>query len=298
MSFPLDVAREVFHLAPLPPFALFWMVVLFVFGICIGSFLNACVYRVPRGISIARPRRSFCFLCKTPIAGYDNLPLVSYVILRGRCRHCQAPFSMRYFWVELLTGLLFVAALFCFGDDVLPLLVYLALLSCLIVVFLVDVDHQIIPDGLSLGGLFAGIAFSIFVWLGPEAPRLPVQNPWDALLGAAVGYGILWLVRWGGTLVFRKEAMGVGDLKLLAMLGTFIGWEGVLYTVVLSAFLGSIFGISGRIIEVLRRGRAGYSHLAEIPYGPYLSVAGLFCFVYADALHRFFIVVILQEGLT
>jgi len=297
MPYPLNVAHGMFHLAPLPPFAPFWMGVLFVFGICIGSFLNACIYRVPRGISIARPRRSFCFLCKTPIAWYDNLPLASYLLLRGHCRHCQAPFSMRYFWVELATGLLFAAGLFFFGADLLPLFVYLGLLSCLIVVFLVDVDHQIIPDGLSIGGLLVGLVFSCFVWLGPASSRLPVQNPRDALLGAAVGYGTLWVVRWGGTLAFRKEAMGVGDLKLLAMLGTFIGWEGALYTVVLSAFLGSIFGITGRILELVRHGRAGYTHLAEIPYGPYLSVAGLFCFVYAHALHRFFVVVFLGGGL-
>ncbi|MBE7560648.1 prepilin peptidase [bacterium] len=290
----LALMRELFTLAPLPAHAGFWAVVLFMFGACIGSFLNVCIYRLPRGLSLSNPRRSFCFTCKTPIAWYDNLPLVSYLWLGGRCRHCETPYSMRYFWVELATGLLFAAGLFLFGADLVPLCVYLALASSLTVVFLIDVDRQIIPDSISLGGLAAGLLFSCVAWLVPLSPRLPVQHPGEALLGAAVGYGVLWIVRWAGTLLFRKEAMGLGDLKLLAMLGSWIGWESALYTVVLSAFLGSVVGIAGKLVALARK--QGYGALTEVPYGPYLSLAGLFAFIYSDALHRFFTMVILREG--
>lgn len=292
-----SLAREMFALPPLPPHAGFWCGALFLFGLAIGSFLNVCIYRLPRGIPLSRPRRSFCFTCKTPIAWYDNVPLISYLVLAGACRHCRAPYSMRYFWVELSTGLLFAAGVPLFGADAVPLLVYLALASALTVVFLIDVDRQIIPDAISLGGLAAGLLFSFAPWLLPLSARLPVQNPKEALLGAAVGYGVLWGVRWAGSLLFRKEAMGLGDLKLLAMLGSLIGWQGALYTVVLSAFLGSLFGIGGKLWEMLRRGRLGYGALSEVPYGPYLALAGLFSFIFADGLRLFFTRVILREAL-
>ncbi len=290
----LPLVRELFTLAPAPPHAAFWAVVLFVLGLCIGSFLNVCIYRLPRGLSLSNPRRSFCFTCKTPIAWYDNLPLASYLILRGACRHCGTPYSMRYFWVELSTGLFFAAGIRFFGADMAPLLVYLALVSALTVVFLIDVDRQIIPDSISLGGLAVGLVFACVPLVTPLSSRLPVHGPGEALLGAAVGYGVLWFVRWAGTLLFRKEAMGLGDLKLLAMLGTFIGWESVLYTVVLSAFLGSVVGIAGKLVALVRR--QGYGALTEVPYGPYLSVAGLFAFIYAHPLQLFFARVILRQG--
>jgi leader peptidase (prepilin peptidase) / N-methyltransferase len=287
---------EFFAFATLPRDAIFWGIVLFLLGLCIGSFLNACIYRVPRGISLSRPRRSFCFSCKTPIAWYDNLPLISYIALRGRCRRCGVSYSIRYFFVELSTGLLFTMGLLFFGGDVVPLLVYLVLVSVLTVIFLIDVDRKIIPDQLSLTGIPLGLLLSVVVWLVPLSGRFPVQTPLEALLGIATGYLILWVIRWGGSIAFRKEAMGMGDLKLLAMLGGFIGWESALYTVVLSSFLGAIVGVSGKIIDKLMR-REGAGALSEIPYGPFLSIAGLFCFIYNDAMHSLFVFHVLQGGL-
>jgi len=228
-------------------------------GSCLGSFLNVCIYRMPREQSIVRPR-SRCPHCSHPIAWYDNIPVLSFLQLRGRCRHCRTPIHWRYPLVEILTGLSTVAVLERFG--VTPVgLVYLALVYALIVVSCIDLDFQIIPDEISLGGLVLGLVLSGLV------PSLhETDSRWLALgrsvLGGLVGGGLLYATGLLGDALFRKESMGGGDIKLLAMAGAILGWKMVTLTFFLAPVLALIPGV---IVLLWKR-----SHV--IPYGPFLSL--------------------------
>lgn len=235
------------------------MILLFIYGALLGSFYNVCIYRIPLGISIANPP-SHCYRCGSGVRWFDNIPLVSYWLLRGRCRRCGAPFSMRYFWVELLTAVLFVVtgAAIGFSLTLLPALVFLSLL--LIATF-TDIDHWIIPDRISLGGAVAGLVFAcippiagapgnplvadpiiIALW-----PRLgaPWQAPVAALIGAIVGYLALWVIGVIGTIIFRKDAMGMGDMKLMATFGAFCGPERLVYILLIASLIGTLIGLAG-----------------------------------------------------
>ena len=232
----------------------------FVIGSCVGSFLNVCIYRMPREESIVKPR-SRCPHCSHPIAWYDNVPILSYFLLGARCRHCHKSIHWRYPLVELLTGVLTIVVLRWFG--ITPLgFIYLAFVWALIAVTFIDIDFQIIPDEISLGGLVAGLILSLIVpqlhgtdhaWLGL----------WRAVVGALVGGGLLYGTGVVGTIIFRKEAMGGGDVKLLAMAGSLLGWK----LMVLTFFLAPVLAIvPGLCVLVLKR-----SHV--IPYGPFLALA-------------------------
>lgn len=234
--------------------------VVFIFGAMIGSFLNVCIFRLPRGQSVNRPRRSFCPSCGTTIAWYDNIPILSYVALGGLCRHCGSRISARYWLVEVLTALLFSAVFWVHGYSLATPL-FLILTAALIISTFTDLDHWIIPDSVSLGGAAVGIAAGLVVsvvratgrW-GAVSRSLYVSYPFEtfgawgiaanALAGALFGFLLLWTVGVLGTLVFRKEAMGMGDMKLFACIGAFLGWQGCVLVLVLASFLGATLGLS------------------------------------------------------
>jgi leader peptidase (prepilin peptidase)/N-methyltransferase len=257
------------------------------FGACIGSFLNVCIYRLPREQSVVSPG-SHCPHCQTPIPWYLNLPVVTWLLLRGRCRFCRGPITPRYLLVELLTAVLFLAVLFqlpaypsLLGMQILPdpLLapIYMAIIGGLIVGTFVDFEFMEIPDQVTLGGTVAGLVCSVLVPALHGHGVLQDPHPyWQRALislghsagAAALGAGLLWGVGWLGEKAFKKEAMGLGDVKLLAAVGAFLGWQAVLFTIVGGALCGSIIGVS--LIAARRVEMQGH-----IPFGPYLSLATL-----------------------
>ena len=243
-------------LVPMPV----WWAIWFAFGACVGSFLNVCIHRMPRDQSIVRPR-SRCPHCRRMIVWYDNIPLLSFIVLAAHCRRCGKPIHWRYPLVEALAGALTVAVLSRFG--VTPVgLIYTAFALSLVAVSFIDLDFQIIPDEISLGGLALGVIASCLVPSLHGAATV-AQALGRSLLGAVVGGGVLYATGVLGTLLFRKEAMGGGDIKLLAMAGAILGWKAVVLTFFLAPLLALVPGI---LVLLLKR-----SHV--IPYGPFLSVA-------------------------
>ena len=230
----------------------------FMFGMCIGSFLNVCIYRVPSSMSIINPSRSFCPRCNSSIPFYDNIPVFSYLWLKGRCRNCKEPIPLRYPLVELMTGILAIAILFMFGLT-LESVVYFVFISALLVITFIDIDHKIIPDIITIPGIPIGLAAS-FV--------LPAMTFKSSLIGLLVGGGSLMLVAWIYSLVTRKEGMGGGDIKLLGMIGTFIGWKGVIFTIFAASLAGTLVGI---IVMLQKRENLKFA----IPFGPFLSIGAM-----------------------
>jgi len=235
----------------MPPSAL----VVTLFGLVVGSFLNVCMHRLPLRESVVWPA-SRCPRCRADLKAYDNIPVLSYLLLRGRCRACREPISLQYPVVELLTGATFLAAFLLFEPPV--LFQRLLFASAMIVLFVIDLEHRILPDVITLPGIVLGFLFSFFM---PPGWR-------DALIGIGVGGGSLWLM---GEAYFRlrgEEGMGFGDVKMLAMIGAFLGWKLMLLTLILSSFLGSIIGVA---IIALKRGDMKYA----LPFGTFLAVGAL-----------------------
>jgi leader peptidase (prepilin peptidase)/N-methyltransferase len=252
-----------------------WAVLLFVFALggCIGSFLNVCIWRMPREESIVRPR-SRCPHCTKPIAWFDNVPVVSYLRLRGRCRSCKKPIHWRYPLVELLTACSLALVVWRFGLTP-EALVYGALVCALITVSFIDFDFQIIPDEISLGGLVVGVLASVLIpSLHGTDNRLAALG--QSVIGLLAGGGILYVTGVLGDFVFRKETMGGGDVKLLAMAGTVLGWKLVVLTFFLAPVLALLPGI---YVLLFRR-----SHV--IPYGPFLSLALVVSLFYGAQIIR------------
>jgi leader peptidase (prepilin peptidase)/N-methyltransferase len=198
-------------------------------GMMFGSFLNVCILRWPRDESVVQPR-SRCPGCGQPIAWYDNIPVLSWLFLRGRCRHCRAPISMQYPLVELGNGLVWAFMAWRFGPTIVALAGAL-FFTILLGITLTDAREYLIPDQFSLGGLVVGILLS----LPGGFPAIAA-----ALIGAATGFAVLWMVGALGTRIFKEEAMGGGDIKMMAMVGAFVGWQGVLLTIFLGALLGTL----------------------------------------------------------
>lgn len=250
----------------LAPFAMWYFTLLsFFFGACIGSFLNVCIHRIPREQSVIHPR-SHCPQCGTLIPWYDNIPLVSYLVLGGRCRVCRTRISPRYFLVELLTALLFLAVWLKLGPD--PRVpVYWLVLAGLILGTFVDLEHMILPDRVTIGGMALGPVFSFLIpSLHAADTRLAALTA--SLVGLAVGFGSLWCVARLGRIAFKKDAMGFGDVKLLGAIGAFMGWQAVLFTIMISSLVGSVVGVG----LILSRNKEWQS---RIPYGPYLALAAV-----------------------
>ena len=231
--------------------------IVFTFAAMIGSFLNVCIHRIPNGDSINFPA-SHCPKCSTPIRPWDNIPILSYLILRGRCRACKAPISIRYPVVEALTGLAGIAVYLVFGPTPHSLL-WFAFLCSLIVITFIDLDHQIIPDVISLPGIVIGFLASF----------LPGRPDWVAsAIGLLVGGGFLWAIAEGYYYLTGREGMGGGDVKLLAMIGAFLGWRAIPVTIMIASISGTILGL------LFMLGRGGGRQMA-IPFGPFLAVGAV-----------------------
>lgn len=235
----------------------FLEIMVFLFGACVGSFLNVCIVRLPRGGSLVRPG-SHCPQCKTPIRVYDNVPLVSYLVLRGRCRACKAPISPRYFLVEVLSALMSLALFRTFGPS-LEFGFYFLFFSALLVIIFIDLDTFTIPDVITLPGILAGVAISFL------SPRITVLQ---SLVGLAAGGGLLLLLALGYQALRKREGIGGGDIKLLAMIGAFLGLPGVIFTLFASSVVGALAGL-----VVMGRAKSGGGTM--IPYGPFLAAAAM-----------------------
>lgn len=248
---------------------------LFIFGAIVGSFLNVCIVRLPKGRSLVSPP-SHCPACETPIPFYDNVPLLSYLYLRGRCRFCGARISPRYFVVELVTALLAVALLHRFGLGI-SFFVGFIFVSALIVVTFIDLDVRIVPDVVSLPGIGLGLFWSIVnsQWSIEHPSTFP--SPVSSLLGILFGGGSLLLVAWVYQFLTGKEGMGGGDVKLLAMIGAFLGWVAVPVTLFFASLSGSTVGLA----LILKKGVDGKYAL---PFAPFLCVGALFHLFFSKEL--------------
>jgi leader peptidase (prepilin peptidase)/N-methyltransferase len=228
-----------------------------VLGCILGSFYNVVIYRLPAGQSIVYPG-SKCPACGNAIAAYDNIPMMSYLLLGGKCRHCKASISIRYPIVEGISGLLALLLFRRYGLHP-QLVIEFIFCSLLLIIAMIDIDTFIIPDILSLPGIVLGLLFSFFT------PRL---SWWDSLLGIILGGGILYLIATGYSLLRRKAGMGGGDIKLLGMIGAFIGWPGVAFTILVSS-------VSGMLIALPLMWRSGKGLGSAIPYGPFLALGAV-----------------------
>ena len=231
-------------------------------GLCFGSFLNVCILRLPHDQSLLRPR-STCPQCKQPIAWRDNIPVVSWLWLRGKCRWCHKPISVQYPVIEALAGVLFGVSVLAYGPTLHA--VSAALFGTLLLgIAITDARHYLIPDEFSLGGLVLGLALA----LGGGA-----QGFLQAVIGAAVGFGLLYAVAQAGAWVFKEDAMGGGDIKMMAMVGSFVGWKGVLLTVFAGAALGSLIFVP---LSIKKK--------RLVPFGVFLAVGAAVTFVFGDAI--------------
>jgi leader peptidase (prepilin peptidase)/N-methyltransferase len=294
---------------------------IFVFGLAFGSFLNVCIYRLPLGLSVVTPR-SACPKCKQPIAFYDNLPVLSWLFLRGRCRNCKTSISPRYLLVELMTGLLFVAYYRHFGLT-LATVKYCAFAFLLLGLIFTDAETKLLPDKLTLPGLTLGLLFSLFVPVNdlaaqflPSMVSLPFSNDiatrlfslLDSVLGAAIGASFIYgagaiYLRWR-----HVEGMGFGDVKLMAMVGAFLGIKLTVFTIFTASLAGSVFGLTAVFIVWLKRTRRFMRRLADaqaarrrgwqsaqmvyrhyqMPFGVFLGSMALFAFFFGNQFLRWY----------
>lgn len=251
---------------------------IFLLGLVIGSFLNVCILRIPREESVVLPS-SHCPACNAPIKPYDNIPVVSWLLLGGRCRKCKAPISAQYPAVELLTGLLFLGCYLWFGLTV-EFAKWAVFAALLVVLTITDIRERILPDKVNFLGLGLALALSLFTepidgtaeWLSRRLfdipPPVPALSFGDALLGAAAASGLLWLVAEGYFRLRGREGMGLGDVKMMAMAGAFLGVQRALLTILVGSLLGSLIGAA--IISVGRKGSD-----FELPFGTFLGAAAL-----------------------
>jgi len=253
-------------------------VVIFIVGLVIGSFLNVCIVRLPRGGSIVTPP-SHCPRCQSSVKFYDNIPLISFLLLRGKCRNCGEPISWQYPLVELMNALFYVWIVreFWLGGEA---FLMMALCSSLIVITFIDLDHLIIPDIITLPGMLVGLSLAPFFMspLGDQLPfhldqLLPHAGSYltgflNSLIGLILGGGPLLAIGWIWEKVRHVEAMGGGDVKLMGMVGSFLGWKGALLTIMLGAVAGSVIGV---LLIALNRHKIG----KYIPFGPFLATGAV-----------------------
>lgn len=242
----------------------------FLFGLALGSFMNVCIHRLPLGKSIVRPPSS-CPDCGQPIRFYDNIPLVSYLLLLGKCRHCRKPIPIFYPVVEVLGGLLSLALFIKYGISY-QYLAFLLFTETLVVISFIDLHHQIIPDLLSLPGIAVGLAASFI--LG--------HVPWlDSLIGILAGGGVLFMVAFVYERLTAKEGMGFGDVKLLAMIGAWMGWKSLPFVILISSLSGILIGGGALLV-------AGKSYRVKIPFGPFLSIGALAFFFFGAEIKEWY----------
>ena len=234
---------------------------IFLFGAAIGSFSNVCIYRLPKKLSIISPP-SQCPNCGKNISPFDNIPIISFLILRGRCRYCQSPISWRYPIVELITGLIFLSLYFNFLISP-QFFIYALLCTSLIIIAFIDLEHKIIPDVITLPGIIIGLTLSLTM------PHITLIN---SIKGLLIGGGLFYAIA-----IISRGGMGGGDIKLIAMVGSFLGWKNVLLTI----FLGSLFGsIVGIVLIILKK----KNRKDMVPFGPFLSLGAIISIFYGRDL--------------
>ncbi len=243
----------------------------FFFGSIVGSFLNVCIYRLPKKQSVISPS-SRCPHCGEPIKFYDNIPIISYLFLRGKCRHCKAEISFRYPVVEILTGLLSLGLLVKYGLTFQYWLLFL-FIALLIIITFVDLDYQLIPDIISLPGIFLGFGASFL---------LPGMSWSESLAGLFAGGGFLFLVAVGYKMLTGREGMGGGDIKLLAMVGAWCGWKALPFIIFSSSLIGVITGLGSGIVK-----KQGLR--SRIPFGPFISLASIIYLFFGPLLIHWYL---------
>ena len=255
-------------------------ITVFIFGTIIGSFLNVCIGRIPNEESVISPP-SHCPRCKASIAFYDNFPLLSYLWLRGKCRACLERISPRYFFVELLTGLVALALYSRFGLSY-TFVVSFVFAAALIVISFIDLDVRIVPDVISLPGIIVGLVFSVIAYFGFADAFEIIPTPLSSLIGILVGGGFLLATAWIYEKITGVDGMGGGDIKLLAMIGAFLGWPSIPVTLFIASVLGSVIGI-GLMVAT------GAGRRLALPFAPFLCSGALLYLFYGEALIRFYL---------
>ena len=246
-------------------------VLIFILGLIVGSFSNVCIYRIPKNESIIYPA-SHCPKCHSNISPKDNIPLLSYILLKGRCRNCKSKISIQYPIVELLTGLIYLIIYLTYGLSI-QSLIYIILSSALIIIAFIDLNEQIVPDVISLPGIVIGFIISFFV------PYISFIN---SALGVVVGGGIILIIGLAGSVIFKKEAMGGGDVKLAAMIGAFLGWRYILISLFLGFFLGALAGI----ILILSKIK---SREDTVPFGPFIVLGSFITLFWGEKIISWYI---------
>ncbi len=264
------------------PWFVVWMAALA--GLLIGSFLNVCIYRLPRDLSVVAPR-SFCPYCEKPIAWYDNIPILSYVLLSGQCRQCKVRIPIRYPLVELATGAGFAAIVATFGLS-LPALKFCAFLAIQVTLIASDIEERILPDEFTKGGVVLGLIFAWFVPLSfglgyvvvPAGADMRIGSLVESAISAAFGSGAIWVV---GALYYRirqREGLGLGDVKMVAMIGAFLGLQSTLLTLMIASLLGAL----GGLVYILFTGKNASTY--ELPFGAFLGAAALSVAVFGEII--------------
>ena len=285
-------------------FPWFFQLLSFIFGTVVGSFLNVCIYRIPEGRSIVFPG-STCS-CGQPIAWFDNIPVLSWFLLRGKARCCGQKFSVRYALIELLTGILFYT-LWCIHSDPTVAIIGFLFIAFLICATFIDFDHMIIPDRFSVGGMVIGVLISIFFpalhGIQGEPLVSNIESGVTSIIGALVGAGLVYWIATLGEIVFKKPAMGEGDVKFVGFIGAFCGWEGAVFSMFGGAFIGSValipILIAGRFLSHRKKNsndqrkdsdespHQPFELGSSVPFGPMLAAGGLVYFLgfytYVDA---------------
>ena len=246
-------------------------VLIFILGLIVGSFSNVCIYRIPKNESIVYPA-SHCPKCHSPIKPVDNIPLLSYILLKGRCRNCKSKISIQYPIVEFLSGLIYLIIYLTCGLSI-QSLIYIILSSALIIIAFIDLNEQIVPWVISLPGIVLGFILSFFV------PYISFVN---SALGIVVGGGIILSIRLAGSVIFKKEAMGMGDIELAAMIGAFLGWRYITISLFLGFFLGALAGII-LIISKIR------SKEDAVPFGPFIVMGSLITLLWGEKIISWYI---------
>jgi leader peptidase (prepilin peptidase) / N-methyltransferase len=236
-----------------------------ILGACVGSFLNVCIYRLPRHESLAWPG-SHCTTCNRTLSWFENIPVLSWIVLRGRCRGCHQSISWMYPIVEVVTALVFLSGYLLYGPTALA--VVRILFACaLVVLFVTDLQHKILPNVITLPGIVIGFVCSLFLAPGWR----------DSLIGIVIGGGVLFAIAEAYYRVRKQEGLGMGDVKLLGMIGAFLGWKLVLLTLVLASFAGSVIGVA-----MIATGRGGMKY--ALPFGTFLAVGALVAAIWGTPL--------------
>jgi leader peptidase (prepilin peptidase)/N-methyltransferase len=247
------------------------IILIFILGLIVGSFSNVCIYRIPRNESIIFPA-SHCPKCRSNISLKDNIPLLSYILLKGRCRNCKSKISIRYPVVELLTGLIYLIIYLIYGLSI-QSLIYIILSSALIIIAFIDLNEQIVPDVISLPGIVIGFIISFFV------SYISFVN---SALGVFVGGGIILVIGLAGSVIFKKEAMGGGDVKLAAMIGAFLGWRYIIISLFLGFFLGAVVGIILILSKIKNREDV-------VPFGPFIALGSIITLLWGEKIISWYI---------